>query len=69
MGLLSRIPSPIGVKNRHRHGCHEPAMSVVLERYQETGHGTVEVEVVLCREHTAKESPTNLDGVYVELPS
>lgn len=49
----------------HRRGCNEPAAFVVLERYQEeTGHGAVEAEAVLCREHTAEESPTNLDGTY-----
>jgi hypothetical protein len=26
----------------------------------------VESEAALCREHTAEESPTNLDGVYPE---
>lgn len=49
----------------HRRGCDESATFVVLERYQEdTGHGAVEAEVVLCGEHAAEESPTNLDGVY-----
>jgi hypothetical protein len=49
----------------HRRGCDEPAAFVVLERYQEeTGHGAVEAEAVLCRAHTAEEGPTNLDGVY-----
>jgi hypothetical protein len=49
----------------HRRGCTEPATFLVLERYQEeTGHGAVEAEAALCREHTAEESPTNLDGVY-----
>lgn len=51
----------------HRRGCEEPAAFVVLERYQEdTGHGAVEAEAFLCREHTAEESPVNLDGVYDE---
>ena len=51
----------------HRRGCTEPATFLVLERYQEeTGHGAVESEAALCREHTAEESPTNLDGVYPE---
>lgn len=51
----------------HRRGCHELAAFVVLERYQEdTGHGAVEAEAALCREHTAEESPTNLDGVYAD---
>lgn len=51
----------------HRRGCTERATFVVLERYQEeTGHGAVEAEVVLCQEHAAEESPTNLDGSYVD---
>ena len=49
----------------HRRSCDEPAAFVVLERYQEeTGHGAVEAEALLCRKHTDEESPTNLDGVY-----
>lgn len=49
----------------HRRGCTRSARFVVLERYQEeTGHGAVEAEAVLCREHTAEESPTNLDSAY-----
>lgn len=49
----------------HRRGCAEQAMFLVLERYQEeTGHGAVEAEAVLCREHTDEERPTNLDGSY-----
>jgi hypothetical protein len=51
----------------HRRGCTERAMFRVLERYQEeTGHGAVTAEAVLCREHTDEESPTNLDGSYEE---
>lgn len=51
----------------HRRGCTERATFVVLERYQEdTGHGAVEAEAVLCQEHTAEESPTNLDGSYAD---
>lgn len=51
----------------HRRGCDEPAMFVVLERYQEeTGHGAVEAEAALCQEHTAEENPTNLDGAYAD---
>jgi hypothetical protein len=47
----------------HRRGCDERATFVVLERYQEeTGHGAVEVEAYLCQDHTAEESPTNLDN-------
>ncbi len=49
----------------HRRGCTERATFVVLERYQEeTGHGVVEAEAVLCQEHTAEESPANLDRRY-----
>lgn len=51
----------------HRRGCDEPATFVVLERYQEeTGHGAVEAEAYLCREHTAEERPSNLDRAYAE---
>jgi hypothetical protein len=51
----------------HRRGCDEPATFVVVERYlEETGHGPVTAEAVLCREHTAEESPTNLDHAYPE---
>jgi hypothetical protein len=51
----------------HRRGCTEPATFVVLERYQEdTGHGAVEAEALLCEDHTDEESPTNLDGVYAD---
>ena len=51
----------------HRRDCTEEATFVVLERYQEeTGHGAVEAEAVLCREHAAEESPANLDGSYAE---
>ena len=51
----------------HRRGCNEPATFLVLERYQEeTGHGAVEAEALLCREHTAEESPTNLHGAYAD---
>lgn len=51
----------------HRRGCDVPATFVVLERYQEdTGHGVVEAEAALCREHTAEESPSNLDGAYAD---
>jgi hypothetical protein len=49
----------------HRRGCEELAAFVVLERYQEeTGHGAVEAEALLCPDHTREEGPTNLDGVY-----
>ncbi|QSG13498.1 Uncharacterized protein HSBGL_4084 (plasmid) [Halapricum desulfuricans] len=51
----------------HRRGCTEEATFVVLERYQEeTGHGAVEAEAVLCREHADEESPTNLDRSYAD---
>ena len=51
----------------HRRNCTEPARFVVLERYQEeTGHGAVEAEALLCEEHTAEESPVNLDDAYSE---
>ncbi|WP_306057466.1 hypothetical protein [Natronococcus wangiae] len=49
----------------HRRGCDKPPRFVVLERYQEeTGHGAVEAEAALCREHTAEESPANLEDAY-----
>jgi hypothetical protein len=49
----------------HRRGCTERPAFVVLERYQEeTGKGAVEARAFLCREHTAEESPVNLDRVY-----
>ena len=49
----------------HRRGCEELAAFVVLERYQEeTGHGAVEAEALLCLDHTAEEGPTNLDNAY-----
>lgn len=51
----------------HRRGCNEPATFAVLERYQEeTGHGAVEAEAFLCRDHTAEESPVNLDAAYAD---
>ncbi|WP_410322004.1 hypothetical protein [Natronomonas sp.] len=51
----------------HRRGCTERATFVVLKRYQEeTGHGAVEAEAVLCKEHADEESPTNLDGSYAD---
>ncbi|XVH33444.1 hypothetical protein ACNS7O_15760 (plasmid) [Haloferacaceae archaeon DSL9] len=49
----------------HRRGCTEPAAFVVVERYlEETGHGAVEAKAFLCQEHTAEESPVNLDSTY-----
>lgn len=57
--------SPAQSQTCHRRGCNESAKFVVLERYQEeTGKGATEAEAFLCREHTAEESPTNLDGAY-----
>lgn len=59
--------SPDSSRTCHRRGCTELATFVVLERYQEeTGQGAVEAEAFLCREHTAEESPTNLDGVFAD---
>lgn len=59
--------SPDAPRQCHRRGCTAPATFVVLERYQEeTGHGAVEVEAFLCIEHTAEESPTNLDESYAD---
>lgn len=56
---------PDSPRECHRRSCTEPATFLVCERYQEeTGHGAVEADAALCREHTAEESPTNLDGVY-----
>lgn len=58
---------PDSARTCHRRGCNEPATFAVLERYQEeTGHGAVESEAFLCREHTAEESPTNLDLAYAD---
>lgn len=58
---------PDAPRECHRRGCDERAAFVVLERYQEeTGKGAVEAEAVLCRDHTAEESPANLDGVYAD---
>ncbi|WP_247728796.1 hypothetical protein [Halovivax limisalsi] len=51
----------------HRRGCDERAAFRVLERYEEeTGHGAVEATAALCRDHTAEEGPTNLDGAYAD---
>jgi hypothetical protein len=56
---------PDSLPKCHRRDCTARATFVVLERYQEdTGHGAVEAEAVLCQEHTAEESPANLDGSY-----
>jgi hypothetical protein len=46
----------------HYRDCDEPASFRVLERYQEeTGHGLVTAEALMCRAHADDESPTNLD--------
>jgi hypothetical protein len=51
----------------HRRGCEEPAAFRVVERYQEeTGHGAVEAEAFLCRDHTDEESPANLGQSYAD---
>lgn len=58
---------PDSLPECHRRGCAERATFVAFERYQEeTGQGAVEAEAVLCRDHAAEESPTNLDGSYAE---
>ncbi len=58
---------PDSLPECHRRGCTERATFVVLERYQEeTGHGAVEAEAVLCQEHAAEESPTNLADSYAD---
>ncbi|MFB1064527.1 hypothetical protein [Natrinema sp. H-ect4] len=58
---------PDSLPECHRRDCTERAIFVVLERYQEeTGHGAVEAEAVLCQEHAAEESPANLDGSYAD---
>ncbi|WP_254532738.1 hypothetical protein [Natrinema gelatinilyticum] len=58
---------PDSLPECHRRGCTERATFVVLERYQEeTGHGAVEAEAVLCQEHADEESPTNLDRSYAD---
>ena len=55
--------SPNAARRCARRGCDRHATFVVVERYQEdTGHGTVEAEAFLCRDHTAEESPTNLEN-------
>ena len=62
--VLDDVDSP---PECHRRGCAEPAVFVVLERYQEeTGKGAVEARAFLCREHTAEESPVNLEDAYPE---
>jgi len=49
----------------HRRGCSEPVAFSVTERYQEeTGAGAVEATAFLCVDHTAVESPMNLDDAY-----
>ncbi|WP_129113609.1 hypothetical protein [Halegenticoccus tardaugens] len=59
--------SPDPPRTCHRRGCEEPATFVVLERYQEeTGHGAVEAEALLCQEHTVEEHPVNLESSYAD---
>lgn len=59
--------SPDLPRECHRRGCDKAARFLVLERYQEeTGHGAVEAEAILCQEHTTEEHPTNLDSVYAD---
>lgn len=63
----SEDEDPDAIRECHRRGCDRPATFVVLERYQEeTGQGAVEAEALLCLDHTAEESPANLDGVYAD---
>lgn len=51
----------------HYRGCNELATFRVVERYQEeTGHGAVTAEALLCEAHADDESPTNLDNAYPE---
>lgn len=46
----------------HYRNCDEPATFRVIERYlEETGHGLVTAEAVMCRDHAGGESPANLD--------
>ena len=65
-GTLREDDEPRDVSRTcHRRGCDEPAAFVVVERYlEETGHGPVTAEAFLCQDHTAEESPTNLDHAY-----
>jgi len=49
----------------HRRGCSEPVAFSVTERYQEeTGAGAVEATAFLCADHTADESPANVEDAY-----
>ncbi|WP_435196403.1 hypothetical protein [Natronomonas sp. EA1] len=51
----------------HYRNCEERAAFRVTERYQEeTGHGLVTAEAVMCRAHADDESPTNLDRASAE---
>lgn len=51
----------------HYRGCTELATYRVVERYQEeTGHGAVTAEALVCEAHADDESPTNLDHAYPE---
>lgn len=48
-------------------GCNELATFRVVERYQEeTGHGAVTADALVCQSHADEESPTNLDHAYDE---
>lgn len=49
----------------HYRDCHEIASFRVVERYlEETGHGSVTAEALMCEAHADDESPTNLDRSY-----
>lgn len=51
----------------HYRGCTDLATFRVIERYQEeTGHGAVTAEALLCQAHADDESPTRLDDAYPE---
>jgi hypothetical protein len=51
----------------HYRGCTDLATYRVTERYQEeTGHGAVTAEALVCEAHADDESPTNLDHAYPE---
>lgn len=51
----------------HYRNCNELATFRVTEQYQEeTGHGLVTAEAVMCQAHAADESPTNLDRASAE---
>lgn len=55
-------PDPDEPQVCHYRGCNELATFRVTERYQEdTGHGLVTAEALVCQAHADDESPTNLD--------